>query len=149
MPYRRIEPKRWNARDEVRALARQHAVEAVNRIVARELGTGKSRLEVAKGLGLNLRIAPRLGVEDGIEAVRNLLPRAWFDAERCRQGLRALKSYHREFSEQRQSYLPHPVHDWSSHGVDAFSTGAVTVKATTRRTVHHRCARTAGSFMGK
>jgi len=97
-------------------------------IEARELGTGKSRLEVAKGLGLGFRTAPRLSIEDGIEAVRNLLPRSWFDAERCRQGLRALKSYHRDFSERRQSYLPHPAHDWSSHAADALRTGAVTLK---------------------
>ena len=45
-------------------------------IEARELGTGKSRLEVARGLGLEFKVAPRLAVEDGIEAVRNLLPRA-------------------------------------------------------------------------
>ncbi|HSN18987.1 MAG TPA: hypothetical protein VLV87_12365 [Gammaproteobacteria bacterium] len=95
-------------------------------IQVRELGTGKSRLEVAKGLGIPFRVAPRLSVEDGIEAVRNLLPRAWFDAEKCREGLRALKSYHRGFNERRQAYLPHPVHDWSSHGSDAFRTGAVT-----------------------
>ena len=97
-------------------------------IEARELGTGKSRLEVAKGLGLAFRVAPRLSVEDGIEAVRNLLPRAWFDAEKCRQGLRALKSYHRDFNERRQAYLPHPAHDWSSHCADAMRTGAVTLK---------------------
>ena len=101
-------------------------------IEARELGTGKSRLEVAKGLGLNFRTAPRLSIEDGIEAVRNLLPRAWFDTEKCRQGLRALKSYHRDFSERRQSYLPHPVHDWSSHAADALRTGAVTLRAEPR-----------------
>jgi phage terminase large subunit len=99
-------------------------------IRARELGTGKSRLEVAKGLGLTFRTAPRLSVEDGIEAVRNLLPRAWFDAERCRQGLRALCSYHREFNEQRQAFLPHPSHDWSSHCADAMRTGAVTLRVT-------------------
>ena len=97
-------------------------------IAARELGTGKSRQEVARNLGLNFRIAPRLPVEDGIEAVRNLLPRCWFDAERCRQGLRALKSYHRDYNERRQAYLPHPVHNWASHGSDAFRTGAVTVR---------------------
>ena len=88
----------------------------------------KQAAVVAKGLGLNFRTAPRLSVEDGVEAVRNLLPRAWFDAENCRQGLRALKSYHRDFSERRQSYLPHPVHDWSSHAADALRTGAVTLK---------------------
>ena len=120
-------------------------------IEARELGTGKSRLEVARGLGLSFKVAPRLAVEDGIEAVRNLLPRAWFDAERCRQGLRALKSYHRDFNERRQSYLPHPVHDWASHGADAFRTGAVTLKEPrpgTRPPYPPRSGRP-GSFMSK
>ncbi|HEX7965707.1 MAG TPA: hypothetical protein VF651_08325 [Gammaproteobacteria bacterium] len=118
-------------------------------IEARELGTGKSRLEVAKGLGLHFKVAPRLSVEDGIEAVRNLLPRAWFDAERCCQGLRALKSYHRDFNERRQAYLPHPVHDWASHGADAFRTGAVTVKKAAPVTSVPRRSRHRGSFMGR
>ena len=119
-------------------------------IAARELGTGKSRLEVARNLGLNFRITPRLSVEDGIEAVRNLLPRCWFDAEKCRQGLRALKSYHRDFNEQRQSYLPHPVHDWSSHAADSFRTGAVTLKDTKANTAPYRgMVRRGGSFMSK
>jgi len=120
-------------------------------ITARELGTGKSRLEVAKGLGLQFRTAPRLSVEDGIEAVRNLLPRAWFDAERCRHGLKALRSYHRDFSEQRQTFLPHPLHDWSSHGADAMRTGAVTQRD--RRPTSPQASRSRlgrlGTFMGK
>ena len=120
-------------------------------IAARELGTGKSRLEVAKGLGLNFKIAPRLSVEDGIEAVRNLLPRCWFDAERCRHGLKALKSYHRDFNEQRQSYLPHPVHDWSSHAADAFRTGAVALKDRNPASqgASQPRSRRLGSFMSK
>jgi len=120
-------------------------------IAARELGTGKSRLEVARGLGLNFKIAPRLSVEDGIESVRNLLPRCWFDAEKCRQGLRALKSYHRDFNEQRQSYLPHPVHDWASHGADAFRTGAVSLKDSYRpyQGESQLRSRRPGSFMGR
>ena len=44
---------------------------------ARELGTGKSRVEMLEGLGFRSRIAPRLSVEDGIEAVRRLIPRMW------------------------------------------------------------------------
>lgn len=117
-------------------------------IAARELGTGKSRQEVARGLGLHFKIAPKLAVEDGIEAVRNLLPRSWFDAEKCRQGLRALKSYHREYHERRQAYMPHPVHNWASHGSDAFRTGAVTVRETGIRNDAYRVnPRRPGSFM--
>lgn len=121
-------------------------------IEARELGTGKSRLEVAKGLGLNFKVAPRLSVEDGIEAVRNLLPRCWFDAKACHDGLRALKSYHRDFNDRRQAYLPHPVHDWSSHGADAFRTGAVTVPKQAGRPQDRQRGQTRaqrGSFMGR
>ncbi|HEV2110849.1 MAG TPA: hypothetical protein VGT99_05795, partial [Gammaproteobacteria bacterium] len=119
-------------------------------IAARELGTGKSRLEVARNLGLNFKVAPRLSVEDGIEAVRNLLPRCWFDAQKCRQGLRALKSYHRDFNEHRQAFLPHPVHDWASHGADAFRTGAVTLKDCKLGAMPNRGKASRGaSFMSK
>lgn len=97
-------------------------------IAVRELGTGKSRLETANGLGINFKVAPKLAVEDGIEACRNLIPKCWFDAERCKHGLRALKAYHREFNERRETFLPHPVHNWASHGADAFRTGAITIK---------------------
>jgi hypothetical protein len=59
---------------------------------ARELGTGKSRLEVLASLRLkNLQIAPMHRLEDGINAVRVFLPKCWFDAERCARGIDALK----------------------------------------------------------
>jgi phage terminase large subunit len=46
-------------------------------VQAKELGTGKSRLEVLETLGLrNLTIAPAHRIEDGINAVRVFLPNA-------------------------------------------------------------------------
>ena len=56
----------------------------------RELGTGKSRLETARNHGINFRVTPDIGVADGIDAARLLLPRCWFDEEKCRVGLEAL-----------------------------------------------------------
>src|SRR5947209_1882113 len=48
---------------------------------AKELGTGKSRLEVLESLGLkNITLAPLHRIEDGINAVRVFLPKCWFDA---------------------------------------------------------------------
>jgi hypothetical protein len=119
-------------------------------IEAREIGTGKSRIEVARTLGINFRVAPKLSIEDGIEAVRNVLPRCYFDAEKCRDGIRALKSYHRDYNERREAFLPHPVHDWSSHAADSFRTGAVTIKDKLAKTVDPYAAkrtRTNKSFM--
>lgn len=97
-------------------------------IEVRELGTGKSRLETAKSLGISFRVAPKLSIEDGIEASRNILSRCWFDKTKCDRGLNALKSYHKEWDEKNKVYRPHPEHDWSSHGADGFRTFAVGFK---------------------
>jgi phage terminase large subunit len=89
-------------------------------IEVRDLSTGKSRLEVARNLGVRFRVVPKLSVEDGIESVRNILARCWFDEKGCEKGLSALRSYHREYDEKNQTYKVRPKHDWSSHGADAF-----------------------------
>jgi phage terminase large subunit len=85
---------------------------------ARELGTGKSRAEMLEGLGFSVRIAPRTGVADGIEAVRRMLPRTWIDAGRCEAGLRALRDYREKVDPKRRINLG-PLHDWTSHPADA------------------------------
>lgn len=94
-------------------------------IQVRELGTGKSRIETARELGINFMVAPKLSIEDGIEAGRNILSRCWFDREKCQRGMTALKSYHKEWDEKNKTYKNHPKHDWSSHGADAFRIMAV------------------------
>lgn len=87
----------------------------------RELGTGKSRLETLNNLGVrNIQIAPQLNVDDGIQAVRSMLPLCWFDAERCEHGVEALRAYHREYDDKNLVWKGRPSHDWSSHSADAF-----------------------------
>lgn len=99
-------------------------------IEVRELTTGKTRRDTARTLGINFRVAPRLPVADGIQAVRNLLPRCYFDEVNTEKGLSALRSYHKEFDSKNGTYKNHPVHDWASHGADSFRTFAVVYKPT-------------------
>ena len=89
-------------------------------IQVRELGTGKSRLETARKLGINFRVVPRLTVEDGIHAARALLPKCYFEKTECKDGLLALRRYRKEFDEKKGVYKNNPLHDWSSHFADAF-----------------------------
>jgi len=89
-------------------------------VQVQEMGTGKSRLEVLAGLGIRAKVVPQLKVDDGIQAVRALLPRCWFDAEKCARGVEALRNYRRAFDISLGNFRPTPVHDWSSHGADAF-----------------------------
>ena len=89
-------------------------------IEVRELGSGRTRLETAASLGIKFQIAPNVPIEDGIHAARMLLPRCWFDATRCEKGLEALQHYRRDYNTRLNEFKAVPVHDWASHGADAF-----------------------------
>jgi phage terminase large subunit len=90
-------------------------------VQVKELGTGKSRLETLDALGIrNIEIAPKLAVEDGIQAARTMIPKCWFDADNCTRGIEALRQYRRDFDEKLKTWRGRPLHDWTSHGADAF-----------------------------
>jgi hypothetical protein len=98
-------------------------------IKIREYGSGLSRIETARGLGINFKITPKLSIEDGINAARLLLARCYFDTnEGVKLGLSCLKNYHRKYNEETRVYDNKPLHDWSSNGADAFRYLAVAAK---------------------
>ena len=96
-------------------------------IEVRELGTGRSRQEVAWGLGLYFEIAAKLRLADGINAARLMFARCYFDEEKCREGLEALMNYRWDFNERIDEFKAVPVHDWASHGADAFRYMSLTI----------------------
>lgn len=113
--------KDWAAPREVRYL--RHGMP--HDIEVRELGTGKSRKEVCKTLGLwPIVVAPRLDVDDGIEQVRRMLPQMWFDEEACARGISCLTEYSKEWDDKAKVFAPRPLHNWASHGADSTRTMA-------------------------
>lgn len=94
----------------------------------RELMTAKSRKDTLEGLGVRpITVASRQSVEEGIAAVRNMLPRCVFDEVKCAQGIEALKNYQREWDDKLKTFRKNPRHDWASHGADAFRYLALTL----------------------
>lgn len=91
----------------------------------RELGSGRSRLETLVGMGRKPVIVPQLSVMDGINAGRVTMPKVWFDAERCRDGIEALRQYRAEYDEKTRAFKDQPRHDWTSHAADAFRYAAL------------------------
>jgi len=95
-------------------------------IQVRELSSGRSRWEVAQGLGITFKIVPRIArrtgneLEEGIHAARMLLPKCWFDTKKVATGLDALQHYRRDFNARLGEFKATPIHDWSSHAADAF-----------------------------
>ena len=88
-------------------------------IQVRDFSTGKSRLEAARELGIRFRVVPNLRVDDGIEAVRNTLPKCYFDEDKCSHLIESLRQYRKDYDEKRQVFRDRPLHDWTSHPADA------------------------------
>ena len=86
----------------------------------RELQTGKSRYQFLTEAGLDIEVAPKASVEDGIQAARRILPNCWFNKDKTRVGVECLQNYRRVFNEKTNSFQNRPLHDWSSHAADAF-----------------------------
>lgn len=74
----------------------------------------------------NVRIVPSGKVYNGIQAARQIFPQCWFDPSRCQDGLQALQHYRYQVVDGQ--YSREPMHDWASHGADAFRYLAVASK---------------------
>ena len=94
-------------------------------IRVRELGSGRSREETARSLGLPFQVISKIAIDDGIHALRLIFNRLWFDKTKCKDGLNALRQYHKEFDDKRGEFKSKPFHDWSSHASDALRGFAV------------------------
>ena len=89
-------------------------------IQVKEYAAGKSRIETARSLGIVFQVCPNVPIEDGIHAARMLFPKCWFDAEKTKAGVEALQYYRRDYNQRLSEFKAVPVHDWASHGADAF-----------------------------
>lgn len=86
----------------------------------RSMTDDTSRFERLQQLGFNVELAPMVDVASGIDTVRDLLTHCWIDQENCKDGLRALRQYHREFDDKNNRYKNNPEHDWASDYADSF-----------------------------
>ena len=84
-----------------------------------EFSTGKTRKEVAYQMGIRFRVVPKISIEDGIHAVKMLLPRCLIDVDNCSKLINALRHYHRKYNDRERIYSAKPVHSWASHACDA------------------------------
>jgi len=103
-------------------------------INVRELTTGSSRYKTAKDMGLTFEMRtvnrgtqvdkssaiPMRSIMDGIEEVRKILPRCWFDENNTKFLIKALENYRKEWDSEKGIYSPKPLHDKYSHAADAF-----------------------------
>ena len=95
-----------------------------------EFGTGHTRIETARQHGFTFTMVQNISVDEGIDGVRHILPRCWFDEKKCFGGIKSLESYCRQWNETQGCWSSRPHHDQFSHGADAFRMLAVGLKRT-------------------
>lgn len=97
----------------------------------REWGNNaSSRVDTLKTLKIKpVRVLPRASVDDGINAARVLLARCYFDAVKCERGIDCLRQYQKRWDDKLKTFANTPLHDWTSHGADAFRYLAQGLKA--------------------
>lgn len=92
--------------------------------------TGRTTIEHAATLGIQLKVVGAHSVDDRIREVKDILLRTFFDEENTEMVYTALSQYRRRKNEQlstedRPVYFDEPVHDWTSHIADAFGHMAI------------------------
>lgn len=85
-----------------------------------EFGTGLTRIEIAQNFGLTLTVAPNISLIEGINTVRSMFHRCYFDEGKCAVGIKALENYSKEWNEAHATFKEKPLHNEFSHGADAF-----------------------------
>jgi len=89
-------------------------------IAVKEFGSGLTRIEKAKQLGISFIVAPSLSIEDGIESVRSAFSKIWIDEKQCTALIKALENYRQEYDTKKRVYSTRPLHNWASNYSDAF-----------------------------
>jgi hypothetical protein len=95
----------------------------------REFTSGVDRLETAREFGIDMTVVPKKPIDEGIQAVRSILPLCYFDENRCVYGIKCIDFYRKKYNETLKVYYDEPCHDKWSHGADAFRMLAVGVKS--------------------
>jgi len=102
---------------------------------------GRTVQQIIQAAGRKVQIVRQTSINDGIAAARSIFNKCYFDAEKCADGLQALRHYRYDFDEDLLTFKKEPRHDWASHPADAFRYLAVSIKesVTLKKTiVQHR-----------
>jgi hypothetical protein len=92
---------------------------------ARTAQTTTTTKQVARELGIDFKVVPGHTIMDGIEAVRLILPKCRFDADKCSEGIKAIENYRKEWDDKLSFWKSNPLHDVFSHPADALRHCAV------------------------
>lgn len=95
----------------------------------RSMQTGRDFVEVARDAGIDFKMVTKCSVAAGIKEAQDIIERCWFDLDKCEYGIKCLEMYRAEWDESTGTYKKNPLHNWASHGADAFRYLAIVYRA--------------------
>jgi phage terminase large subunit len=104
--------------------------DAENELLASE----RTIAQQMRAAGFKVRIVPKVSLSTGIGAARTIFPNVWFDEDKCADGLNALRHYRYDVDPDTKEYSDQPMHNWASHGSDAFRYMAIALKEPKKET---------------
>lgn len=81
---------------------------------------GKSIKDIMIAAGCKIRVLPKVPVAESINAARTIFNTCWFDRENAADGIQCLRHYQYEVDPDTKQRSKQPLHNWASHGADAF-----------------------------
>ena len=72
-----------------------------------------------QNLGIFYTVADKISASEGIDSVRSLFSRLWFDEKKCDEGVRMLENYRKQWDDKYGRWSDKPFHDNSSNAADA------------------------------
>lgn len=95
-----------------------------------EYSTGTTRFETASKLGIHFTVVPDVSIADGIDAVRNLMPRVYFhNSDAVLSLVHHLENYSQKWDRQLGLWSGRPEHNEHSHAADAMRYLAVGINS--------------------
>lgn len=117
--------REWCATNQISLFGARHI--GPHDLKVHELTSGQTRWMTAQQMGFDFEtVDNRVSLQDGIDAVRNILKHLWIDAEQCMRVLECLVNYSHAYDDQNRTFKTVPKHDWTSHCVDALRMFAIT-----------------------
>lgn len=115
---------------------------------AKQLGSKMTIEEQARAKFKSVRIVPKVMIKDKINSARTVFPNCWFDADKCSEGLHALRHYRFEVDEATKQFSQKPLHDENSDAASAFEYFGVASRMPGRRTLKGLGQEAAGLLLG-
>ena len=86
----------------------------------RDMFYGEKRIDAAGNHGFFFEKTPKVSPRERIDSIQRFLPQCQFDETNCAHGIDALFNFRREYNDRLKIFMDRPLHDWASHGADAF-----------------------------